>query len=314
MSAMAVSNALNAVVVGCDGSWQSNAAVETATEEAARRHSPLVLLTVAYAEGLRGGLAAMREREQDAAAAALATTQRAAERASAIDNTVPVHIVVADSADDPKVAEVAERADLLVIGGHGTRGQSAFSLGTISGELVRRFSAPVLVPRGKHPTSPGPWDGRPPQVLVGVSLTGDATRPLRAAARQAQLRGWPLRVVHTVPTSHPGQQLHHEQEGVWTAVHAVPECALVPCYVEVVQEATIAALTSRCGPRDLLVVSTRGGGTLAGLIEGSVARAVLDASLCDVMVLPAPRATGTDGADVPGTTLQTAPQAARSTP
>jgi nucleotide-binding universal stress UspA family protein len=311
---MAVLNALNTVVVGCDDSWQSHAAVETATLEAARRHCPLVVLTVAYAEALRGGLAAMREREQDAAAAALATTQRAAEKASTTDNTVPVHIVVADSADDPKIAQVAERAELLVVGGHGARGQSAFSLGTISGELVRRFSVPVLVPRGEHPTSPGPWDGRPPQVLVGVSLSGDATQPLRAAARQAQLRGWPLRVVHTVPTSHPGQQLPHEQEAVWDAVHAVPECALVPCHVEVVQEATIAALTSRCGPRDLLVVGTRGGGTLAGLIERSVARGVLDASLCDVMVVPALRATGAKRADDPGVTLETAPRAARSTP
>jgi nucleotide-binding universal stress UspA family protein len=311
---MADLSALSTVVVGCDDSWQSHAAVETATHEAARRHCPLVVLTVTYTEALRGGLAAMRELEQDAAAAALATTQRAAERAAATDSTVPVHVVVADSADDPKIAQVAERAELLVVGGHGARGQSAFSLGTVSAELVRRFHAPVLVPRGEHRTSPGPWDGRPPQVLVGVSLSDEATRPLRAAARQAQLRGWPLRVVHTVPTSHPGQQLHHEQGAVWEAVHAVPECASVPCHVEVVQEATIAALANRCGPRDLLVVSTRGGGTLAGLIEGSVARGVLDASLCDVMVVPALRGTGTAGADDPVVSLQTAPRAARSTP
>ena len=311
---MAVLNALNTVVVGCDNSWQSHAAVETATQEAARRHCPLVVLTVAYAEALRGGLAAMREREQDAAAAALATTQRAAERASATDNTVPVHIVVADSPDDPKIAHVAERAELLVVGGYGARGQSAFSLGTISGELLHRFRTPVLVPRGEQPASPGPWDDRSPQVVVGVSLSGDATQPLRVAAREAQLRGWPLRVVHSVPTSHAGQQLQHEQEAVWDAVHAIPECALVSCHVEVVQEATLAALTSRCGPHDLLVVGTRGGGTLAGLIEGSVARGVLDASLCDLMVVPALRARGTERAYDPGATLETAPRATRSTP
>ncbi|HEV7195326.1 MAG TPA: universal stress protein [Pedococcus sp.] len=315
---MTVSYPLNTVVVGCDDSWQSHAAVEAATLEAGRRHCSLVVLSVARADGLRGGLAAMRAWEQDAVAAATATAKRAAARANDTDGTVPVQIVVAGSVDDAQVADAARRADLLVVGGYGSRGQAAFSLGTISGELVRRFGTPVLVPRRERATAPGSWHDRPPEVLVGISPARGATQPLRAAARQALLRGWSLAVVHTVPTTHPGQRLHHEQQAVWDAVRAVPECASVPCRVEVVQEATVAALVSRCGPRDLLVVSTRGGGTLAGLIAGSVARGVLDASVGDVMVVPAlagtsPGDVADDSANVLVGVLEEAPRGVRST-
>jgi hypothetical protein len=34
-------------------------------------------------------------------------------------------------------------------------------------------------------------------------------------------------------------------------------------------------------------VGTRGGGTLAGLVRGSVARDLLDTAACDVLILPA---------------------------
>lgn len=292
---MAVSNPVTTVVVGCDGSWQSQAAVEAATLEAGRRHCPLVLLSVARTDGLHGGLVAMRQGEHDAVVAATATAKRAAERALATDRAVPVQIVVARSVDDAQVADAARRAALLVVGGYGSRGQSAFSLSTTSGELVRRFGAPVLVPHRDSAAGAGSWD-EPPEVLVGVNPSSGATQLLSAAAHQAKLRGWSLAVVHTVPTTHPGQRLHHEQQAVWDVVRAVPECALVPCHVEVIQGATIPTLLGRCGPRDLLVVSTRGGGTLAGLIEGSVARGVLDASVCDVLIVPAAADVGSDDA------------------
>jgi nucleotide-binding universal stress UspA family protein len=290
VSAVAVEHPFPAVVVGCDDSWQSHTAVEAATGEARRRGCPLVLLSVARSDGMRGGLAAMRAWEQDALAAATATAKRAAERAASTDRTVPVQIVVAGSVDDQKVIDIARRAAVLVVGGYGSRGQTAFSIGTTSGALLRRLGTPVLVPRRQPAPGPGvrsrASSERPPHVLVGVRLSRDSGEALRAAAAQARLRGWSLAVVHAVATTHPGQQLHREQQAVWDAIRAVPECASVPCHVEVVREAVVPALIGRCGPGDLLVVSTRGGGTLAGLIEGSVARGVLDASVCDVLVVP----------------------------
>jgi nucleotide-binding universal stress UspA family protein len=72
----------------------------------------------------------------------------------------------------------------------------------------------------------------------------------------------------------------------WDAVRSLAVCDAVPVQVEVVQDHPVTALLDRCGPDDVLVVGTRGGGTLAGLVYGSVARGVLDGLVCDVMVVP----------------------------
>ena len=52
-----------------------------------------------------------------------------------------------------------------------------------------------------------------------------------------------------------------------------------------------AAVLDRVEPDDLLVVATRGEGRLAGLVSGSVTRALLDAGPCDVLVVAAERPT-----------------------
>ena len=67
---------------------------------------------------------------------------------------------------------------------------------------------------------------------------------------------------------------------------------LLPSRAELVElvpewgDEPVVALLARCGPEDVLVVGTRGGGTLAGLIHASVARGVLDGLPCEVIVVP----------------------------
>lgn len=50
----------------------------------------------------------------------------------------------------------------------------------------------------------------------------------------------------------------------------------------------VSALLGAASPGDLLVVGTRGGGTLAGLVPGSVARSLLVAGRHDVMIVRPP--------------------------
>ena len=296
------------VVVGCDGSWQSLVAVEAGAVEAARRGSLLVLLAVARSDGGSRGLAALREAEADALKAAAATAKRAAHRASAIAPAVPFEVVVASVVDAPEVRRLAQRAGVLVVGGFGSRGQAAFSIGTVSGELVRRLGCAVLVPRLAPPQSSGHADTRSPEVIVGVARSQSDAATLQAAAQEAQVRGWPLTVVHVVTTSRAGQRLQHEQQEVWRTVRSVPGCREVPCHVEVVQGERISFLVGRSAPRDLLVVGTRGGGTLAGLIDGSVARGVLDHAACDVLVVPGDAATSSSPAGEREGALQDTPR------
>jgi nucleotide-binding universal stress UspA family protein len=51
------------------------------------------------------------------------------------------------------------------------------------------------------------------------------------------------------------------------------------------QQDPVSALLDRVAPGDLLVLGTRGGGRLAGLIPTAVSRAVLDAMPCDLLVV-----------------------------
>lgn len=285
VSHMAAQKNVDLVVVGADGSWQSQRAVEAATREASRRGAALLVLTVARGEGMAVGLADLRRFEENALESARAISKRAVSLAEVTDPTVPLQAAVLSSVEAPELAAVIERARLLVLGGHGRRGQAAFSVGSTSGDLARRFKTPVLLPR-LDPAPEQPGVARPAEVHVGVSGRGDESELLRLAATEAAQRDSVLRVIRAVPTPHPGQRLGHEQDETWRAVRAVPECEAVPCQVEVVQDDPTTALLSRCAPDDVLVVGTRGGGTLAGLVHGSVARGVLDGLLCDVIVVP----------------------------
>jgi nucleotide-binding universal stress UspA family protein len=70
------------------------------------------------------------------------------------------------------------------------------------------------------------------------------------------------------------------------AVHQAEQTADVSSRVVVSVDEPVRALLAECGSDDLLVVGTRGEGRLAGLVRGSVARGVIDAGLCDVLVVP----------------------------
>lgn len=260
------------VVVGADGSWQSRRAVEAATLEAARRGMGLLLLTVERAE-------------EDALELARVASKSAVLSARRIDPAVPLEVAVLRDLEVPELDRIVERTHLLVLGEHGRGGQIALSIGTTSGDLARRFRTPLLLPRvDRVPEDQAP--SRHPGVHVGLSGRDEDGDVLRVAATEARLRGSALWVIRAVPTACPGERVLGAVDEAWATVRSVPETASVPCHVEVVQDDPVTALLARCRSADLLVVGTRGGGTLAGLVMGSVARDVLDRLPCDVIVVP----------------------------
>ncbi|WP_188450326.1 universal stress protein [Knoellia flava] len=299
MSRVAEQQQLDVVVVGADGSWQSQRAVEAAAHEARLRGWPLVVLTLARIRATGSTLSAQTEAEHRALSYAVAIGARARELAERSGPGVTIETVVATSIDAPEVERLVDRAGLLVLGGHGSAGETAFSLGSTSGELARRFRVPILLPHGEGvagagvgpPTSvegrhaePGP---REPEVLVGLGRGGgDSDALLLEAVAEAGLRGTPLRVVRAVPTSCSADDLCAEVHRVWDALRPLLASTTVPCRVEVVRGDPVVALRDRCRRGDLVVVGTRGGGTLAGLIDGSVARRLLDGLGCDTLVVP----------------------------
>ncbi|WP_411282591.1 universal stress protein [Lapillicoccus sp.] len=287
------------VVVGCDGSWQSRLALERAATEARRRGARLVVLGVAVPSRAgqvfsRGDWARV---SNEAAQSARYVVVDACRRVTEAYPDVPVSAVVAETVKDRAVAELGALAELLVLGRRGAGGRGVFVLGSMSDELARRFWCPLLICQD----DPGSGPERPDKVssvVVGISSQHDADVILDLAAAEAQARACPLTIVRA-QGGHVGdrdplldrvwQWLQDRTDGQETpaVAGAGSHVATSTPSVVVTKDEPVTALVNRVEQGDLLVVGTRGEGSLAGLIVGSVARGVLDRMPCDILIVRA---------------------------
>jgi nucleotide-binding universal stress UspA family protein len=276
----------NAVVVGCDGSYESEQAVVSAAREAERRRTRLALLVILSDRDLAAErLSDVAHRERQARAHAAAVLRRAEDRVATVAPALAVDEAVG-TIGSHVVAQLAERACLLVLGRHGRGGQRAMSLGSVSEDLAKAFRVPIYIPRDMGST--GVASLAKPKVVVGVDGRGGEEELLSVAADEARSRGAGLVIVRAVQPGGTEDRLArpHVWDETWMAVHHAEQTADVSSRVVVSVDEPVRALLVECGSEDLLVVGTRGGGRLAGLVRGSVARGVIDAGLCDVVVVP----------------------------
>lgn len=276
------------VVVGCDSSSESQDAVVAATLEASLRGTEVVLLAVAeHRPYWPDSLAWVSRAEAEAAQHAQAAVDRAMERVVATDPDVAVQTVFVKDFDSPELAGVARAAGLLVLGRRGAGGRVAFSLGSTSAELARRFHCPMLVVQDRRRPSASDQVGRGSAVVAGIDTGGGADVVLSVAVNEAVTRDLPLVVVHALQRG-KGVDRAVIAEGWRKCRAALREAGLpagVPNRLVITEDDPVPALLHRVGPGDLLVVGTRGQGRLAGLITGSVSREILDNMTCDVLVV-----------------------------
>jgi nucleotide-binding universal stress UspA family protein len=277
------------VVVGCDGSWQSDQAVRAATKEAARRNADLVLLTVADQQPYwPDTLSWVVRRSEEAMEAATAVAERAMSLAASTDPSVPKRVLLAQDFETPELAAATREAGLLVLGTHGSHGQIAFALGSASEQLIQKFHCAVLVPQDRARSEDTSALGRPATVVAAIRMSALDGSVLAIAGAEAAVRGARLIVLHALPVA--GGVDRSALVNGWRLCRDILRSAELPSGLLdrlVVSPGDPAeVLLNRVGPGDVLVIGTRGGGRLAGLVTGSVSRAVLDAMPCDVMVVP----------------------------
>ncbi len=139
------------------------------------------------------------------------------------------------------------------------------------------------------------------RVIVGVDGSPNGREALRFALAEAALRGAPLDVVHawSIPPLTttglgmiPAFDLVREElaDAARLALdHALEEAGAGAVDVEVVRHVVqgdaAGALVERASEGDLLVVGSRGHGSLAGALLGSVSRACLHHAPCPVAVV-----------------------------
>lgn len=139
------------IVVGVDGSPGAVAALRWAVDEAARRDDSVeaVLVfrytTATMALGFEGAISPVQSLEE-VQEAAVASLQRAV--ATALPEgpgDVPLEAHVAEGSPAHRLLELAEDADLLVVGTRGLGGFRGLLLGSVSHQVLSHTPCPVVV-------------------------------------------------------------------------------------------------------------------------------------------------------------------------
>ncbi|MFA1541984.1 universal stress protein [Actinomadura monticuli] len=273
------------VVVGYDGSGQSEEAVRWAAEEARLRGVPL---TVAHAWEMYAAVGPMAVPVADLRAAAEEVAAEGAKHAR--EETGDVHAVLGRGGPTTALMEAAAGAELVVVGSRGRGGFAGLVLGSTAVELAAHAPCPVVVVRERRAEGP---------VVVGVDGSAASLEAIGLAFTEARLRGAELVALTAWPAdAEPGPaplvdaEVLREFAGERLARLVAPwreKFPDVPVRTEVVTGPPRQVLLAAAKDAGLLVVGSRGLGGFRGLLLGSVGHALLHHAACPVAVTPAPR-------------------------
>ncbi|GAA2658358.1 MULTISPECIES: universal stress protein [Actinosynnema] len=267
---------MSTVVVGVDGSRTALRAVRWAASEARARDVPLRL---AHAEmPLPQGIPGLDDRtRQEMHEQALVWLDEAAGQAGGVAVQYRAQIALAA----PLLTAESERADLVVLGSRGVGGLTSLLLGSTAVAVGARAACPVVVVPDRDPV-PGP-------VVCGVRSVDDTVALARAFE---QARGNRLVVVSTCrPPLLAGDddpQGDADRSARLARVVEPWRRRYPDVRVELVvrRERAACALREQARGASLVVVGSRGRGTLAGWLHASTSQALLHRATCPVMVVP----------------------------
>jgi nucleotide-binding universal stress UspA family protein len=168
----------DAVVVGLDGSWEADLAVDWGCRQARLEGRPLVLL---HATGLP--LAAPTGRRSG-------ELLRAAKyRLRRTEPDLDVHIALVGGPARSALLDASTRASLVVVGARGKGGATSILHASVAGALAKAAGCPVVVVRRRP-------QARYDAVLVGTDGTAVSEPALGFAFRVAAARSLPVTVLH----------------------------------------------------------------------------------------------------------------------
>lgn len=286
------------VIVGVDGREGSRAAVALGRALASGR----LTLVSAYPHDparSRGSVAGFEELQRQ-------DTQRALEGCRFVTGVEATLRAVPDSSPARALQEVAEevRADLIVVGSahHGAFGR--LLLGDVGRGVLNHAPCPVAIAPKRLRLVPLTTVG------VGYDGTPEAAAALELAARIAGEHHARL-VVLTVwetpvrPADHTGGVATSvDLAGVTVAARETAQARLdavladLPAGTEgrLLHGVPATALAEAAGTLDLLVVGSRGWGTVRRVVLGSTADRLAHSAPCPLVVVPRPVTAGTGAA------------------
>ena len=285
------------VVVGVDGSDPAIGAVRWAAEEAERTQAPLRLVAAvpwAYGTLIGAPQTGQEHRREFALRAARADLDVAAQQAARTLLPDRIDTELRGGSANDVLHDESGRASMLVVGTRGRGGFTGLLAGSTAVTAAARARCPVTVVRGTA-TPHGP-------VVAGVDRSPDGDAALGHAFEQASVRGVSLTAVHAwredvrdpyvVPLIDWEAVERDEQKTLDDAVAAwsskFPGVTVRPV---VLRDRAAGALVDESAGAQLVVVGSRGHGGLAGMLLGSVGRALVQHAECPVTVVRTAAAT-----------------------
>ncbi|WP_345711713.1 universal stress protein, partial [Kineococcus glutinatus] len=208
------------IVVGVDGSWQADRALEWAAEDARRRGADLRLVAAVRAPVSPATSAAFTAGNVlDAAReAAQACLDAAVERAGDLAPASHVSGEVRSGAAAAVLQQESQYADLVVTGSRGHGSLAGLVLGSVSVAVAGAAHCPVVVVRpDRRPEhadddlTPFSW-ATAGRVVVGIDGSEGAARALGFAAGHAARAGLGLTIVAAQPAPAGRTRRHGPQE------------------------------------------------------------------------------------------------------
>lgn len=291
------------IVVGYDLSRESDLAIDWATEHARRvggRLSVLHIRTpmpgqVFSPDGAFGWQLWTTVSDDDPAPALPGV-----ERAKAVLGEDAVSVEVSTGSAPGRLVEASQTADLVVVGSHGHGVLMTTLVGSTAYAVAAHAQCPVAVIRAPRDAAAAAFPGPDRPVVVGLEQTEDLTPILDAATPFAVRREAALRLVRVTPappvagyaplgevtTQVDMDVVEADRELLRRATEQIrakhPDMQVETSHEEGGVAQVLAAHARTAG---LVVVGSRGLGGFAGLLLGSVSRALIHHAECPVLIV-----------------------------
>ncbi|QKW36984.1 universal stress protein [Actinomadura sp. NAK00032] len=276
------------IVVGIDGSEESDRALQWAAADAVLRERPLHIVHALESWPYKAPLfmpAESTERMTRVGHRLLsATRERVQERWPALEVTTAL---VAEETPRALHAQ-SDKAFELVLGSRGRGGFASMFLGSTSLRMAARPTVPVVIVHGDAADRG--------EIVVGIDLLRDAGAVLDYAFGTAALRGARLRVVHAWQTLgtliEAGYAIDAEQIELDLRAEVIRTCRplrarypRVDVVDEIILEHPVTALANASRNARLLVVGAHQHRWTAPQL-GSIAHGVIHHARCPVAIIP----------------------------
>lgn len=212
---------------------------------------------------------------------------------SVADGSLPISTAIQAAAAVPTLVEASQRADLVVVGRSGNGAVSRALLGSVSTGVLHHGHCPVVV---VHAEDDEPIDAndRSP-VLVGVDGSPPSAHALEIACQEASLRGVDLVAQHSWwgpgAWEFPNPDFEDLRSDLdrWLAGQLAEPQRRYPGITmrrSIVRDQPARRLVESPEHPQLIVVGSHGNGGFAGMLLGSVSRAVVQSARVPVIVAP----------------------------